>query len=180
MRTGEGLAEDICKLITWFHKFCNNISFEYLFTIIHNHFSMCSVLSWNIGSDVIWKAIWLSHTCSIWPISPNFSYLSNCLIQISSQVAIIIARYSWYSTSALNLTGGDDHLGESGKSVCGALVGVWSQGDIGPLRGVGFHTSLMKSGNAQIKFKKSTERRTVIAFLSWMLLNLDLMPCDKI
>lgn len=65
------------KLIIWLHEFCNSVSQEHLSLMRWWSISMCSAFSWNTGFDAIWRASWLSHTSSIWLISPNFNSLSN-------------------------------------------------------------------------------------------------------
>jgi len=56
--------------------------------------SMCLVLSWKTGLELIWSASWLSHISVIWMTSPNCNSWNNFLSQTSSQVAEDIALYS--------------------------------------------------------------------------------------
>jgi len=55
--------------------------------------SMCLVLLWKTGLELIWSVVWLSHICVIWVTSPNCNSLNNCLSQTSSKVVEAIVLY---------------------------------------------------------------------------------------
>ena len=95
-----GTLKDLVKMsISWLLELINLVLISLdcsFFRTKWQSISICFVLSWNTGLEVMWRAAWLSQYNFIWWTSQNFNYWS-CLIHNNSQVTRAIALYSAFA-----------------------------------------------------------------------------------